>query len=139
VLFAVVRLSFPFPFVKCFLFIVVVSYLRETANLYLSPVSAVVQLRPQLHHVDASEELSKGRAARAKKDLDDDAAPRAAETEARIIDVKVKSAEGDEDLEQGNNKLLKKINAEPWEYYEWMDAEVGSGLLQFWQNTLVDC
>jgi len=32
-------------------------------DLYLSPVSAIVQLRPQLHHVDAIEELSKGRAA----------------------------------------------------------------------------
>lgn len=92
------------------------------ANLYLSPVSAVVQLRPQLHHVDAIEELSKGRAAKAKKDLDDDAPP---QTEARVIDVKVKSAEGDEDFEQGNNRLLKNIHLEPWKHYEWMDPEVG--------------
>jgi hypothetical protein len=98
------------------------------ADLYLSPVSAIVQLRPQLHHVGAIEELSKGRAARVKKELDDDTG---AQTEARVIDVKLKSTEGDEDFEHGNNKLLKNIHAEPWEFHEWMDSEVSSNPLYF--------
>ncbi|KAL2011139.1 hypothetical protein VTN00DRAFT_3857 [Thermoascus crustaceus] len=93
-------------------------------NLHLSPVSAVVQLRPQLHHLDASEEvMTKGRAGKAKKDLDEDAAPRAAETEARAIDVKIKSAEGGEALVPGNLELLKKMQDERWETYDWVDAE----------------
>jgi hypothetical protein len=92
----------------------------------LSPVSAVVQLRPQLHYVDASEELAaKGRSARAKKDVDDDVAPRVPETEARVIDVKLKPVESDDDLDQGNNQLLQRIHTEPWEHFEWIDAEVG--------------
>ncbi|KAL1969646.1 hypothetical protein VTN77DRAFT_8199 [Rasamsonia byssochlamydoides] len=91
-------------------------------NLHLSPVSAVVQLRPQLHHLDAAEELSsRTRAARARKDVDDDAAQR--EAEARVIDVKVKSAEGGEAVVGGNIELLKKMQDEKWETYEWVDAE----------------
>ncbi|KAL1972882.1 hypothetical protein VTN31DRAFT_6424 [Thermomyces dupontii] len=88
-------------------------------NLYLSPVSAVVQLRPQLHHVDAVEEASRMRAARSKKDVDDEAAP----TEARVVDVKVKSAEGGESILGGNLDLLRQMQEERWETYEWVDAE----------------
>lgn len=91
-------------------------------NLYLSPVSAVVQLRPQLHHLDAAEDLTKARAARAKRDGDEEAAPR--DAEARVIDVKVKSAEGGEAIVAGNIELLKKMQDEKWESYEWVDAEV---------------
>lgn len=94
-------------------------------DLHLSPVSAVVQLRPQLHHLDASEDVSsKGRGARTKKELDEDAAPRSAETEARAIDVKVKSAEGGEALVPGNLDLLKRMQDEQWERYDWVDADV---------------
>ncbi|KAL1886645.1 hypothetical protein Plec18167_000577 [Paecilomyces lecythidis] len=94
------------------------------SDLHLSPVSAVVQLRPQLHHLDASEEVSsKGRGARAKKDAEEDGAPRSAETEARAIDVKVKSAEGGEALVPGNLDLLKRMQDEHWERYDWVDAE----------------
>lgn len=68
--------------------------------------------------------MTKGRAGKAKKDLDEDAAPRAAETEARAIDVKIKSAEGGEALVPGNLELLKKMQDERWETYDWVDAEV---------------
>ena len=45
------------------------------------------------------------------------------ETEARAIDMKVKSAEGDTGG-QSNNELLKKMQDEKWEKYEWIDENV---------------
>lgn len=41
-----------------------------------------------------------------------------------MIDVKVKSAEGGETIVAGNIELLKKMQDEKWESYEWVDAEV---------------
>ncbi|KAH8696254.1 hypothetical protein BGW36DRAFT_428272 [Talaromyces proteolyticus] len=68
---------------------------------FLSPVSAVVQLRPQLNHIDATEETSKARIMRGRKDFDEDAAR---EPDARPVDV-------------------KKMQDERWDPYGWVDAE----------------
>lgn len=86
----------------------------------------MVQLRPQLHHLDAYDDVVKGKtSARGKKDMDDDAAPRAVEPEARTIDMKVKSAEGDNDTAiKGNNDLLKRMQDEKWDKYNWIDEMV---------------
>ncbi|OJJ51135.1 hypothetical protein ASPZODRAFT_127154 [Penicilliopsis zonata CBS 506.65] len=89
-------------------------------NLHLSPVSAVVQLHPQLHHIDALEEMSKGRGSKGKKDGDEE---RSAETEARAIDVKIKAAEDGEAVTAGNLELLKQMQDEKWKTYDWVDAE----------------
>jgi len=87
-------------------------------NLHLSPVSAVVQLRPQLHHLDAAEEAAaKGRGARARKDMDEDGAP-----EARVIDMKVKSADGRGAPIARSIALLKKMQEERWQVYDWVDS-----------------
>ncbi|KAN0069466.1 DNA-directed RNA polymerase III subunit Rpc5 [Elaphomyces granulatus] len=87
-------------------------------NLHLSPVSAVVQLRPQLHHLDAVEEAAaKGRGARARKDMDEDGAP-----EARVIDMKVKSADGRGAPLARSIALLKKMQEEKWQAYDWVDS-----------------
>ncbi|CAL5873388.1 uncharacterized protein PFLUO_LOCUS7667 [Penicillium psychrofluorescens] len=89
-------------------------------NLHLSPVSAVVQLHPQLHHQDAMEEIPKGRGTKTKKDDDE----RPAESEARTIDVKIKAAEdGEQTMLATNLDLLKKMQDEKWKSYEWIDAE----------------
>lgn len=90
-------------------------------NLFLSPVSAVVQLRPQLHHIDAFDETSKLRMLRGKKDIEEDV-PR--EAEARPVDVKIKTSEASESAVPPNVKLLRDIQDEQWEYYTWIDAEV---------------
>ncbi|KAJ5102007.1 hypothetical protein NUU61_004229 [Penicillium alfredii] len=92
----------------------------KEGNLHLSPVSAVVQLHPQLHHLDAVDEIPKGRTSRTKKDDDE----RPAESEARAIDVKIKAAEdGNAAMIGGNLDLLKKIQEEKWKTYDWVDAE----------------
>ncbi|KAF9889550.1 hypothetical protein FE257_007260 [Aspergillus nanangensis] len=89
-------------------------------NLHLSPVSAVVQLHPQLHHLDAMDEMPKTGRGKGRKD-EDDGRP---EPEARTIDVKIKAAEdGEAAMVAGNLDLLKKMQEEKWGKYEWVDAE----------------
>ena len=96
-------------------------FLKE--DLHLSPVSAVVQLHPQLHHLDALDEVPvKGRGSRARKEGDEG---QPGESEARAIDVKIKAAEdGEAAMVAGNLELLKKMQDEKWNAYEWVDAEV---------------
>jgi hypothetical protein len=92
-------------------------------NLHLSPVTSVVQFHPQLHHLDALDEMPKGKGGRAKKDDED----RPAESEARAIDIKVKAAEDAEAAANaGNLDLLKQMQDEKWKTYGWVDAEVCS-------------
>lgn len=93
---------------------------RHLENLHLSPVSAVVQLQAQLHHLDALDEMPKKGASKAKKDDDD----RPTESEARAIDVKVKGAEDGGAILAGNLDLLKRMQEEKWKAFEWVDAEV---------------
>ncbi|KAJ5159800.1 uncharacterized protein N7482_006804 [Penicillium canariense] len=87
-------------------------------NLHLSPVTAVVQLHPQLHHLDALDEMPKGRA-KGKKDDEE----RPAEIEARAIDVKIKGAEDGGAVLHGNLDLLKRMQEEKWKTFDWVDAE----------------
>ncbi|KAJ5990541.1 hypothetical protein N7499_011088 [Penicillium canescens] len=90
----------------------------KNKNLHLSPVSSVVQFHPQLHHLDALDEMPK---AKGRKRDDDD---RPAESEARAIDIKVKGAEdGETNMVGGNLDLLKKMQEEKWKSYGWIDAE----------------
>ena len=93
-------------------------------NVYLSPVSAVVQLRPQLHHLDALNELPKARAGKGQKEGEERPAP---ESEARAVDVKIKAAAQEDSeaaLVAGNLELLKKMQEEKWTTYDWVDAEM---------------
>jgi hypothetical protein len=89
-------------------------------NLHLSPVSAVVQVHPQLHHLDALDEIpAKGKGKR--KDEEEGGGG----NEARAIDVKVKGAEdGEAGIMASNIDLLKKMQEEKWGAYDWIDAEV---------------
>ncbi|RAL14984.1 uncharacterized protein BO97DRAFT_404001 [Aspergillus homomorphus CBS 101889] len=90
-------------------------------NLHLSPVTAVVQLHPQLHHMDAMDEIPAKGKGKARKEGEED---RAGESEARAIDVKIKAAEdGEAAMVAGNLELLKQMQDEKWKDYEWVDAE----------------
>ncbi|OJD13867.1 hypothetical protein AJ78_05714 [Emergomyces pasteurianus Ep9510] len=92
-------------------------------ELHLAPLSAVVQLRPQLHHLDAFDEVSvRNKAmAKGKRDLDEEGPSRAVQTEARAIDMKVKSAEAETGNIASNNGLLRRMQEEKWETYAWID------------------
>lgn len=102
-----------------------------TDNLFLSPVSSVVQLRPQLHHLDALDDIPKSTRGGGKR-KDDAGEDRPAESEARAVDVKIKAAASEDKeaaLVAGNLELLKKMQEEKWGKYEWVDAEVRSSLV----------
>ncbi|KAL4885154.1 hypothetical protein BJY04DRAFT_214494 [Aspergillus karnatakaensis] len=92
---------------------------RIADKLHLSPVTAVVQLHPQLHHLDAMDEMPKARGGKGRKEGEEDRP----EPEARTIDVKVKGAEDREVMVPGNLDLLKRMQDEQWKTYDWIDAE----------------
>lgn len=97
-----------------------------TDNLFLSPVSSVVQLRPQLHHLDALDDIPKSTRGGGKR-KDDAGEDRPAESEARAVDVKIKAAASEDKeaaLVAGNLELLKKMQEEKWAEFDWVDAEV---------------
>ncbi|KAI9930307.1 hypothetical protein ASPWEDRAFT_39143 [Aspergillus wentii DTO 134E9] len=90
-------------------------------NLHLSPVSAVVQLQPQLHHLDALEEIPSKARGKARNEGNEE---KSAEAEGRTIDVKIKAAEdGEQAMVAGNLELLKQMQDEKWNSYDWVDAE----------------
>ncbi|RMJ21019.1 hypothetical protein PHISP_08114 [Aspergillus sp. HF37] len=95
-------------------------------NLFLSPVSSVVQLRPQLHHLDALDDIPKSTRGGGKSRKDDAGEDRPAESEARAVDVKIKAAASEDKeaaLVAGNLELLKKMQEEKWAEFDWVDAE----------------
>ncbi|GLA34955.1 DNA-directed RNA polymerase III subunit C37 [Aspergillus niger] len=103
-------------------------------KLHLSPVSAVVQLHPQLHHLDALDEMPTKGKGKARKEGEED---RPGESEARAIDVKIKAAEDGEAAQvAGNLDLLKKMQDEKWKDYEWVDAETGESW-QLYENYMM--
>ncbi|KAK2812939.1 hypothetical protein FQN50_000960 [Emmonsiellopsis sp. PD_5] len=92
-------------------------------ELHLAPLSAVVQLRPQLHHLDAFDEVAvqKKALSKGKREMEEEGGAARAAPEARAIDMKVKSAETEGGTVTGNNELLKKMQDEKWEKYAWID------------------
>lgn len=87
----------------------------------------MVQLHPQLHHLDALDEIpAKGKGKGRGKDGEEERAGPAGESEARAIDVKIKAAgeDGEAATVAGNLDLLKQMQDEKWRDYEWVDAEV---------------
>lgn len=98
-----------------------------TDNLFLSPVSSVVQLRPQLNYLDALDSIPKPTRGGGKARKDDGAEDQPADPEPRAVDVKIKAAAAEDKeaaLVAGNLELLKKMQEEKWAEFEWIDAEV---------------
>ncbi|KAL2362083.1 hypothetical protein RJZ56_005024 [Blastomyces dermatitidis] len=90
---------------------------------HLAPLSAVIQLRPQLHHLDAFDEVSaqSKTMTKGKRDADEERGSRAGQAEARAIDMKVKSADVETGNIASNNVLLRRMHEEKWEKYAWID------------------
>lgn len=98
-------------------------------KLHLSHLDAVVQLRPQLHHVDAEDELNQKRfqsannaaSSRQKSGLES-ATPK---VESKAIEIKIKDSKEDaKDRSQKDNAtLLREIQIEEWQHHEWIDED----------------
>jgi hypothetical protein len=110
-------------------------------ELHLSHLDALVQVRPELHHLDAADELERSRAvanaANARKGITLDTGPpgqvhggNAAirlqitpmAIESKAVDIKFKGPDDGNDTSlKDNAKALREIQAEPWQRYNWID------------------
>lgn len=106
-------------------------------GLHLSRLDALAQMRPQLHHVDAQDEIDRKRTSLAnvignqkpKANLE----PGPAKIETKAIDIKVKNA-NDDGRDRGihaNAKLLRDIQAEQWQTHEWIDESEEASATKF--------
>jgi RPC5 protein len=112
----------------------------QNNTLHLSHLDALVQVRPELHHLDAADELernrgistttgkAKGKDGAAAAVNGDMAAPptQHGKPESKAIDIKLKPSgpSSHDDLSTNTNaKLLRAIQTEPWQTYEWVDED----------------
>ena len=96
------------------------SLISSTADeLHLSKVDAIVQLRPQFHHLDAIVDGER-HSSRIQREAENPAP----ESEARAVNMTVKSSEDDELDMSVMAKSLKAIQAEPWQRLQYVDEEV---------------
>lgn len=93
--------------------------IRCIDELHLSRVSAIVQMRPKLGHLDALADQEKT-TSRAQRD-DDYVEP---ESEARAVNMTVKSSDGEELDMSEIAKTLRAMQEEPWQRMSWVDEEV---------------
>lgn len=98
-------------------------------QIHLSHLDAVVQMRPQLHHIDAQEELNQKRAqsstgpAAARQRPGANGVP--GKVESKAIEIKIKDTKDDpKDRSLNENaKSLRDIQVEVWDEHEWIDEE----------------
>jgi len=94
--------------------------------LHLTRISAFCSITPQFHHLDAMSDNEKA-SNRAMKDAENPAA----ESEARVVNMAVKSTDTEE-LDMGQvAKQLREIEEEPWQRLEWIDEDVRIARLLF--------
>ena len=92
-------------------------------RIHLSHVDALVQARPQLHHVDAEDELNQGRTTAALSKMKSDMGPPKLETRAVELKLKDNKDEGKDRSLNANARLLRNIQHEPWKVYAWTDQD----------------
>ena len=95
--------------------------------IYLSHLDALVQLRPQLHHIDAEDENSQRRlqmsgGAPGTKKPGLEIAPK---LESKAIELKLKDNKEDprDRSLNVNAKLLRDIQIDSWQKHEWIDQD----------------
>lgn len=91
-------------------------------EIHLTHLDAVLQLRPQLHHLDAEEELLQKREQSKKVKGSSDA--QATKLETKAIEMKIKDSKEDaKDRNLNTNtKLLRDIQSEPWRNHTWAEG-----------------
>jgi len=89
----------------------------------------MVQLRPKFDHLDALHE--KGKSTSRNEGADEEGATERPEREARAVNMAVKSAETNNELDMyggmsETRKLLIAMRDEPWQRLKWVDQDVSS-------------
>ncbi|KIW34402.1 uncharacterized protein PV07_01180 [Cladophialophora immunda] len=98
-------------------------------QIHLSYLDAVVQMRPQLHHIDAEDETNQRRFAggsntgssRQKPGLE----PPAPKVESKAIEIKIRETKDDtKDRTMNDNaRQLRDIQTDQWQSYKWVDED----------------
>jgi RPC5 protein len=101
----------------------------KNGTVHLSHLDGVMQMRPQLHHLDAEEELnqkrfqvgSTGAAVKVKTGTE----PGPAKVESRAIEIKLKDTkdEGRDRTLNENARLLRDIQIDSWRSHSWVDQD----------------
>lgn len=98
----------------------------QNGALHLSHLDAVVQMRPQLHHIDAEDENSQRRlqmnGAAGVKKPGLEVVPK---MESKAIEIKLKDSKEDprDRSLNASTKLLRDIQVDPWQRHEWIDQD----------------
>jgi hypothetical protein len=95
----------------------------------LSHLDAVVQMRPQLHHLDAEDEQHQKRlqvganagASRQKPGME----PSAPKMESKAIEIKIKEVKDDGKTRGTNDTAmqLRDVQMDQWHHHEWIDED----------------
>ncbi|KAH0834546.1 hypothetical protein AYO21_02459 [Fonsecaea monophora] len=106
-------------------------------QIHLTYLDAVVQMRPQLHHIDAEDETNQKRFAggnnagssRQKPGLE----PPAPKVESKAIEIKIRDTKDDtkDRTTNDNAKQLRDIQMDQWQKYEWVDEDEPSAKVLF--------
>jgi len=110
----------------------------RTPAIHLTPVSGIIQLRPQLHHLDALDELERAKPS-APADPDGGttsakrpgpaAAAAAGAVESKALDLKFASADDKADASRMSNaSLLRQIRDDKFVRFDWVDESEGAAL-----------
>lgn len=97
---------------------------RDSKAIHLRHVDAVVQLRPQLHHIDAADEARRRAEVAVKVKPEQPTVDGKAKLETKAIDMKMKDATKDDPKERNlnlNARLLREIQNEKWTKYAWIE------------------
>ena len=89
---------------------------------HLTRLDALVQLAPQLHHLDAADEIQRAKAFGERRQAGDGSSKPVA---SRAVNMRIKGVDMDpeQDKKDKNDALLIDIQAEPWRKYTWVDHD----------------
>ncbi|KAK5078221.1 hypothetical protein LTS08_002937 [Lithohypha guttulata] len=106
---------------------------RQSNQIRLRHLDAVVQLRPQLHHIDAQEEAkrriesaSKTKAEPSRQQQQQQDPDSKVKLETKAIEMKIKDTSREDAKDRNlnlNARLLRDIQNEKWKRYEWIEKE----------------
>ena len=101
----------------------------QDGAMHLSHLDSVIQMRPQLHHIDAEDENNQKRFQMASSTPGGKAKPGfeppPPKLESKAIEIKMKDTK-DDPRDRGLNegaRLLRSIQADTWKSHEWIDQE----------------
>ena len=101
------------------------------SELHLTPLDSLVQVRPQLHHLDAADEVLRASIKPLKKG---EQSEKPSGPETRAVELKVKTADeknADRARKRTNAEMLSEIQLEPWQNYKWHDESSSETISQF--------